>query len=153
MALFLHLSVGCAARKYFSKMNIFLCIIAAFLPDIILIPFSLMGVNGINWTHSLVMAIILSIILGLISYLFTRNIKNCIIIILLALSHWIIDFITWPLVALIPDAKNIPIFFETDSRLGLGLYRQKYIAFPIEIISLMVSVWLICKINRERTKL
>jgi len=152
MSLFVHLGIGCVTKKYTNNISLFLCIIAAFLPDIILIPFSILNIDGINWTHSLVMVIVFSIVFGIITYLINKDIKISIIICLLVLSHWIVDFISWPLVALIPNAGNIPIFFEKNSTLGLGLYRSKIIAYPIEIISLIISIWVIAKIRKNDKK-
>ncbi len=150
MSLFVHLGVGCATKKYMRNTNLLICIIAAFLPDIILIPFNILNIDGINWTHSLVMVIGFAITFGVITYIINRDIKISVVVCFLVLSHWIIDFISWPLTALIPNAGNIPIFLEKNSTLGLGLYKLKIIAYPIEIISLIVSFWLIYKIQKAK---
>ena len=150
MSLFVHLGIGCATKKYIRNTNLLICIVAAFLPDIILIPFSILNIDGINWTHSLVMVIVFALIFGVITYIINRDIMISVVICFLVLSHWIIDFISWPLIALIPNAGHIPIFFEKNSTLGLGLYKSKIIAYPIEIISLIVSFGLIYKIQKDK---
>jgi hypothetical protein len=46
MAACVHLGIGCITRIANNKLNIFICIIAAFIPDILFIPLKLLRING-----------------------------------------------------------------------------------------------------------
>lgn len=127
MAALAHLGVGLASRQTAPKIPAVFLIIAPLLLDLLGLVFYLLPIENslrIVWSHSLGMAVIWSIVFGVIMLLIYRNWRSSIIIALLILSHWIIDFITWPMTAVYPDSTGVPIFFGMSLRIGLGLYRS-----------------------------
>ncbi len=153
MALFVHLGLGCAAKSARVKLNLFVCVVAAFLPDILYFLMMLAGLkNPVNWTHSLVMCLAMALTFFLVTILMARNLQAALVYALLVLSHWVVDFITWPLAVFLKDASHIPIFMETDSVLGIGLYENAFAAYTIEIVALVSSVALLVWFLRKRRK-
>jgi len=49
--------------------------------------------------------------------------KTITIIGLLVFSHWVLDFIGWPMSALDPNAPGVPLLFDDAVNIGLGVYR------------------------------
>jgi hypothetical protein len=50
------------------------------------------------------------------------------------------------------DAAHIPLFMETDSALGLGLYENAVAAYAIEILALASSIAFLVWFLRKRRK-
>ncbi|HEX3043601.1 MAG TPA: hypothetical protein VHY08_02515, partial [Bacillota bacterium] len=97
----------------------------------------------IVWSHSLVMGVIWAIVFGAIMLLIYHNWRTSMIIGGLIFSHWIIDFITWPMTAVYPDATGIPVFFNLSLRIGLGLYSSLagVISFEAGVLLLGIVVY------------
>ncbi|HCT63062.1 MAG TPA: hypothetical protein DIC19_03080 [Erysipelotrichaceae bacterium] len=123
-----HLAIGFAAKKYTHDISLPILLIAAYTIDLLYFVFIALKMESYAfnpWSHSLGMAIIWSGLGALIFYLFKHNKKQALIIGLLVFSHWILDFIVW---------DNLPIFFDSTQRIGLGLYPR--IGFSMSQIQL-----------------
>lgn len=51
------------------------------------------------------------------------DINTTLIIGLLVFSHWVLDFIGWPMSAINPYATGVPLLFDDAVNIGLGVYR------------------------------
>ena len=58
---------------------------------------------------------------------------------LLIFSHWVVDFITHPMTAWIPTDLGVPLLFNEQNRVGLGLYMTKPAIYVCEIGSLVLG--------------
>lgn len=76
-------------------------------------------------SHSLLAVTGWAVLIALIYYLIKKKGRAAIIIGLLVLSHWLLDLLVH-----IPD---LPISPYSDSRFGLGLWNQPYLALIIEL--------------------
>jgi len=111
-----HLAIGFAAKKYAPKVHVAVFMIAAYAIDLIYFIFLAIGIDRPDydpWSHSLLMAIIWSLSAGLITLSVCKELRSGFVIGLVVFSHWILDFIVW---------DNVPLFFDTTNRAGLGLY-------------------------------
>jgi hypothetical protein len=86
------------------------------------------------YSHSLVGAVLLSVIVYLICIIIKRR-SWALIIALCVLSHWMIDFVV--------HTPDLSIFFG-HIKTGLGLWNYPYLSFSLEII-LVLSGWLILR--------
>jgi len=111
-----HLAIGFAAKRLVPEISVFVFLVAAYVIDFLYFIFLAIGIDTIEfdpWSHSLVMAIVWSFLIGLIVYLINKKIRSGLILGLVVFSHWILDFIVW---------DNIPIAFDPTQKIGLGLF-------------------------------
>ena len=74
------------------------------------------------YSHSLLMAIVWSILFGAVYFLFTKNKRGSWLLSGLVMSHWILDFIT--------HRPDLPLSPFTEQKLGLGLWNLPVVAIP-----------------------
>lgn len=120
-----HLAVGFAVKHWKSKIPLIWYLIGSYTIDIIYIGLNLIGFENFGnnpWSHSLVMVIVYSCVAAIITWIFTKHQKSSILMGIVVLSHWLLDFIVW---------NNLPLAFEKTPSLGLGFYSQ--IGFDINI--------------------
>ena len=149
MPLFAHIGIGLAFKQIDPKRSTWLLVIGSMLLDILLVvPFIVLIIAGVSTTgaspltHSLLGASIISGITFLVVYLIdhqksenSNNLKTASIMTLLIFSHWLLDFIGWPMTlgGLNPSAGGIPITFDTSFTIGIGVYRTLTGAIIMEI--------------------
>jgi membrane-bound metal-dependent hydrolase YbcI (DUF457 family) len=66
------------------------------------------------YSHSLVFALIWSVLFGTVYYLFKKNRRGAFVLAISVLSHWILD--------LIVHFQDLPLFPGNSQRLGFGLW-------------------------------
>ena len=149
-----HIGVGFAAKKIAPDISVIFLIIAAELIEIIFFVFVAAGIENMPlpdkapfspYSHSLIMGIFWSIIGAFFTFLISRNKKASIIIGLLVLSHTILDVIASPKLAFYPTDTKMPVFFNDSFSIGLGLWKNKTVAFigefGILITGVVISLW------------
>jgi len=113
-----HLAVGLAAKRLAPEVSIFVFLVAAYVIDFLYFLFLAIGIETIEfdpWSHSLVMAIVWSILTGLVALLISKKLRSGLILGLVCFSHWILDVIVW---------DNIPVAFDPTQKIGLGLFTK-----------------------------
>ena len=111
-----HLAFGFMAKQFTPKTPVFVLLIAAYLIDLLHFCFIIVGVDTAGyslWSHSLLMALIWSVLTILLTLLITKKHRLSLILGLVVFSHWILDFLVW---------DNLPIAFNKTMMIGLGLY-------------------------------
>lgn len=127
-----HLAVGFAVKHWKTKIPLLWFLIGSYAIDFIYLGLLFMGVErfGYNpWSHSLLMAVGLSFIVLVITELVTKHWKSAYLMGAVVFSHWVLDFIVW---------DNLPLAFEKDPGLGLGLYN--IIGFDINVPTLNTAM-------------
>ncbi len=86
------------------------------------------------YTHSLIGALILAALLGVVVALFIRQQRAAVfaVVALAAFSHWLLD--------LVVHAPDLRIY--DDVKVGFGLWRWLWISLPLELILLGGGAWL-----------
>lgn len=132
-------------------MRLWHAILAVQAIDILWVVFSLIGLEGHNrreglhplafdlaWSHSLLSAIVISILVGAIYGVLRPNAGRKAILIMgvLAFSHWPFDWLV--------HRPDLPIYPGGELLLGLGLWDYPWIALCIEMILYwgMIFWWL-----------
>ena len=86
------------------------------------------------YSHSLLMAIVWGLLLGLCYYFFTKNKKSSFILGALVLSHWVLDFIT--------HRPDLPLTPFTELKVGLGLWNFPIGAIVLELVLLVLGLYI-----------
>jgi hypothetical protein len=74
---------------------------------------------------------------------------------LLVFSHWVIDFITHPMGAILggtPLPPDLPLFFNSSSNVGLGLYNHSFILSIVTDLGMLIFGIAIYVFNRIKHK-
>ena len=137
-----HIGVGFAAKRISPAVNVWFLIIAAELIEII---FMILWAAGIEhpptpetppfspYSHSLIMGILWSVLAGMITWVFSKNKRISWIIGVLVFSHTILDIIASPKTAFYPTDTGMPVFFSYTYTIGLGLWKNKIVAWIGEV--------------------
>jgi len=144
-----HIGIGLAAKRFAPQIPLWALLISAMFIDILAFMFLFA-----TWiSHGLFMSVIWSIIATLITALITKrlNSKNeqnkitktpswsreslriTIIIGFLVFTHWVLDFIGWPMSVIDPNATGVPILFDDNVNIGLGVYSTWFGALLMDI--------------------
>ena len=146
-----HFGFGFAARPVAPKIHLAVLLIATELIDILWgifyftgIDSGSVGMSSSPWSHSLFMSVIWSLLAALLATRIYHDHRSGLIIGLLVFSHWVVDFITHPMGAIFggnPLPPDLPLFFNSSSKVGLGLYNHSYaIAIATDIGMLIGGV-------------
>jgi hypothetical protein len=160
-----HIGFGFAAKPIAPKVHLVVLLIATELIDILWGIFYFTGIdrgnldmNSFPWSHSLFMSLIWSVLAGLLVRLYYHDNRSGIVTGLLVFSHWVIDFITHPMGAIFggkPLPPDLPLFFNSSSKVGLGLYNHSFtiaIATDIGMLILGVVVYVFYRIKLSKQK-
>jgi hypothetical protein len=97
--------------------------------------------TGTNpWSHGLLMALVWTALAGLVATRVGRSRRTGFFFALLVFSHWIVDFVTKPMIGVFPRDTGLPLLFEGSPTVGLGLYRWQGVANVVEYGSLAVGL-------------
>lgn len=143
MAGITHLAVGLAAKKAAPRINVFFLIVAAYVIDLIWYLFFVTGVETETFylSHSLLMSLVWSLMVGGIAYLVTRRPGAGLALGLMVFSHWMVDFISHPMTAVMPeDTSGLPLAFAGSPEVGLGVWRTLAGAYIGEFGSLALGI-------------
>jgi hypothetical protein len=123
MAGIAHLGFGFASKRISPGIPIGILLVCSVLLDLIYIGLAFIGITAGFWSHSLMMALVYSLVVFAIAWAVTRRIKDSVVLGSLVLSHWVLDFITWPMLAIIDDPLGMLFYWDESFRFGLGLYK------------------------------
>jgi len=158
-----HVGVGFAAKRIAPDISVIYLIIAAELIEIVFFVFVAAGVEAMPlpdkspftpYSHSVIMGIIWSVVATLVTFLISKNKKASIVIGLLVLSHTVLDIIASPKLAFYPTDTKMPVFFDNSFSIGLGLWKNKTVAFigefGILIAGLIIYILTIRKLKVQK---
>ncbi|MFX1374188.1 MAG: hypothetical protein ACFFA0_00100 [Promethearchaeota archaeon] len=133
-----HIGIGLAIKRFAPQIPLWVLVICSMVLDLL----SFIFLFAIWITHGLFMSVIWSIIAVLITILITgwinlkkehnkrkssvifntKNLQIGIIIGLLVFSHWILDFIGWPMSVIDSNATGVPLLLDDTVTIGIGVY-------------------------------
>jgi len=96
------------------------------------------------WSHSLLMCAVWAALFAAIYYWATRYRPGTVAVVIGALSHWLLDWITH-----VPDMPLYP----GGRKLGLGLWNSVAGTVSVEIAMFAVAVWLYVSATRPRDRI
>src|SRR5438094_2465562 len=157
-----HYGVAFAAKRVVPRTSLGTTVLAAQLLDELWPVFLLLGVEQVRvvpglmaanplefvsypYSHSLVGALVLSVLLGAIYYGVRRNGRSALIVGALVLSHWILDL---PMHA--PDLQLWP---GSRVRVGLGAWNSLPLTIVLELIVFVPGVAISLGTTRARDRI
>lgn len=164
MAALAHLGVGLAAKPLAPGINVGLLIFGAYALDFLWWGFSAAGLDSplsagaaghpAYWDHSLLMGTVWSVLAGLIAAWIGHKGRTGVVFGLVVFSHWVVDFITHPMTAMMPGDRGLPLGFSDSPLIGLGLYSTKAGAWGTEIGSVVVGlgIYIVWRVRRGGRK-
>ena len=160
-----HIGFGFAAKPIVPKVHLVVLLIATELIDILWGFFYFTGIdrgspdmNSSPWSHSLFMSVIWSVLAALLVGRIYHDNSSGIVTGLLVFSHWVIDLITHPMGAIFggtPLPPDLPLFFNSSHKVGLGLYNHSFtiaIATDIGMLLLGVAIYVFYRIKIVKQK-
>ena len=97
------------------------------------------------WSHSLLMSVGWGIIAAALVRAMGFRIIHSLVLGLLVLSHWVLDFIT--------HAPDLPLFPGSNIRVGLGLWGSIPASFIIEGLLYAAGIWLYLSGTRAKDRI
>ncbi len=151
MAALAHVGVGLASKRLAPSVPLGLLLLGAWAIDIMWAGFWLAGLDhfpavGLDvpapWSHSLLMAVLLSLAAALVTFFFSRSAATATFIAFLVFSHWLVDFITQPMGAAFPAAGfRMRVFFSASPTIqGLGLYDSAPAMYVVDYGALLAGM-------------
>jgi len=113
-----HLGIGFAVKRLDAKIPLWVYLVGAYVIDLIYMGLSFFKIErfGYNpWSHSILMAILWSVVAGLFAFNIVKHKSSALLMCFVVFSHWILDFIVW---------DQLPLAFGSTMIPGLGFYRR-----------------------------
>jgi uncharacterized membrane protein len=157
-----HFGVGFAAKKFTKKTSLGTLFLASQFIDLLWPFFVIFGIETVAidigntaftpldfiyypFSHSLVGVVIWALLFGVVYYLLKKDLKTSLILGILVLSHWILDFIT--------HRPDLPLLLGSDSLLvGLGLWNSIIATVTIESTIFIAGVYLYLAVTKPKSK-
>jgi membrane-bound metal-dependent hydrolase YbcI (DUF457 family) len=156
-----HFGVGLAAKKIDKKPSLGTLFMAAQWMDLVWPLLLLFGLEKVNiepnnnpflrldfiyypFTHSLFSSIIWAVLFGLVYFIIRKNLKSSILLGVLVLSHWILDFIVHE-----PDLMLVP---WSNVVVGLGLWNSVVLTIIVEGSIFILGSYLYIISTRAKNK-
>jgi hypothetical protein len=144
-----HIGIGFAAKKALHAVNVLLLIIAAEFIEIVFMVLWGLGIEHpptdtlqpySPYSHSILMGLTWPVFMGLLILTLSRNKRLSLIIGLLVLSHFILDFIASPKTAFYAADTGMPWLADYTSTYGLGIWSNGIVAGIGEIGFLVAGI-------------
>jgi len=156
-----HFGVGLGAKKIDSKPSLGTLFLASQFIDLLWPIFLLLGIEQViiepgntvftplnfiyyPFTHSLAGVVIWGLIFGVVYFLIKKNYKTAILLGLLVISHWILDFIT--------HAPDLPLIPGLELKVGLGLWNSLIFTLLFEVAIFSVGLFYYLKVTKAKNK-
>jgi hypothetical protein len=146
-----HFAVALAAKRVVPKTSVGMLIAAALLPDVVWPALVLLGVEKVviepgntavtplnfvsyPWSHSLLLVVLTGGAVGAAYVWRTKYRAGGVMVSLLALSHWVLDWFT--------HRPDLPLYPGDSPLLGLGLWHSVAATMLVEGGMFVAGVWL-----------
>lgn len=157
-----HYGLALAAKKNEKGPSLAILFIAVQLLDLLWPIFVLTGIETFEievgntvltplkftsypYSHSLLMSVVWAVLFALVYFVFTKNKKSSILLGILVISHWVLDFIT--------HRPDLPISPFGDMKVGLGLWNMPVIEIILETGLFLTGVYLYFKTVNPKQKI
>jgi membrane-bound metal-dependent hydrolase YbcI (DUF457 family) len=154
-----HFAVALAAKRAAPSVSLGTLFVACELVDLIWPVFVLLGIEVVRispgntaftpldfihypWTHSLLMAGLWAVFLGLFYFLVRKNLRAAIVVGAVVLSHWFLDALA--------HRPDLPLVPGGEARIGLGLWNS--VAATLVVEGLMFAAGLALYVRTTRAK-
>ena len=147
-----HYAASLALKNVEKKASLGLLFLAVQFVDILFFPFVLLGIERVNiienftqsthfeleympYTHSLLASFLFAGFIYVVYRIVSSEYKSVALVMSIAvLSHWFFD--------LIVHTPDLPIWKDTSTKLGLGLWHNAIATYALETAFLATGLWL-----------
>lgn len=147
-----HYAACFALKKVEKSASLGMLFLAVQFVDILFFPFVLLGIEKINiienftqsthfeleympYTHSLLASILLAGLIYILYRIVSRGKKSVALVMGIAvISHWFFD--------LIVHTPDLPLWSDTSTKLGFGLWNNAIATYTLEAVLLIGGLWL-----------
>jgi membrane-bound metal-dependent hydrolase YbcI (DUF457 family) len=158
-----HFAIAFGAKKYAPHVSLGLLFLACQLADLVWPNLVLLGIETFEiepgntvltplrfthypYSHSLLALLLWSVLLAGLYLLMRRGAKRAAMVIaLVAVSHWFLDFFT--------HRQDMPITFNEATLVGLGLWNFPVFAIPLELLLFAIGIWIYIRQTRALDKI
>ena len=158
-----HFAIAFGAKKYAPHVSLGLLFLACQMADLVWPNLVLLGIETFEiepgntvltplrfthypFSHSLLALLLWSALLAGFYLLMQRGAKRtAMVIALVAVSHWFLDFLT--------HRPDMPITFNEATLVGLGLWNYPVLAIPLELLLFAIGVWIYIRQTRALDKI
>jgi hypothetical protein len=151
-----HFAVGFAVKRAVPRVNLATLFAAAQFPDLLWPVLVAAGVERVEiapgntaftpldfisypWSHSLLLVAVWGGVFGVVHFLRARNAVAGLVLGVLVVSHWILDFVSHR-----PDMPLVP----EGAKYGLGLWNSVPATIAVESTLFALGVWLYAQATR-----
>lgn len=156
-----HPATGFLAKRVAARTSLGWLVLAPFFLDILWPVFLLTGVEHVRidpgntaftpldfqhypWSHSLLMAIVWSIVLGGIYRMMSKDSPGAWVVGALVFSHWVLDFVT--------HRPDLPLY-PGGPKVGLGLWNSVTATVAVEGAFFVAGVAIYSRLTRARDRI
>ena len=157
-----HFAVAFAAKRAVPDVSLGTLVLAAQLADLIWPTLVLIGYEhfaiqpGITavtpldfirypYSHSLLGMAAWGALLGMVYLVLLRNARAALLLFLVVLSHWLLDFVT--------HRADLPLVIAGAERYGLGLWHSRIGTLAIEGLLFAFCIWIYMRATRPRDRI
>ncbi len=156
-----HFAVGLASKRAAPRANLGVLILAPVFLDAIWPIFLVAGIESVRidpgntaftpldlhdypWSHSLAMAIVWSVVFGLVYHAVTRYRRGAVVLGVGVFSHWVLDFVT--------HRPDMPLYPGSGTYVGLGLWNSVVGTMVVEIAMFTAGAAIYATATRARDR-
>lgn len=156
-----HFAVGLASKRAAPRANLGVLILAPVFLDAIWPIFLVAGIESVRidpgntaftpldlhdypWSHSLAMAIVWSVVFGLVYHAVTRYRRGAVVLGMGVFSHWVLDFVT--------HRPDMPLYPGSGTYVGLGLWNSVVGTMVVEIAMFTAGAAIYATATRARDR-
>lgn len=157
-----HFAVGFASKAVAPRASAGVLVMAPLFLDLLWPIFLLTGLESVRidpgntaftpldlhdfpYTHSLVMAIVWSLVLGGLYFAVSRYGRGAVVVAAGVFSHWVLDFVT--------HRPDMPLYPGSTTYLGLGLWNSRLGTVLVEVPLFLAGVWIYNRVTRARDRI
>jgi len=154
-----HFGIGLGAKRFAPKISLGMLFLSAQFLDLLWPTLLLLGVEKVKiepgatvmsplaftyfpYTHSLLMACIWGLAIGILFYVVKRDLRGAAILALCVLSHWILD--------LLVHRPDLPLTFQEIHKVGFGWWNQRTLAILSEGLIFVLGLFLYLRNTRAK---
>jgi hypothetical protein len=153
-----HVALGFAAKRVVPRISVAVLFTAAQFADVLWPMFVALGLEQVRidpgntavtpldfvsypYSHSLLLLVVWGIAFGLVCRGAIGNGRTFLVIALLVISHWVLDFVT--------HRPDMPLY-PGGPKLGLGLWNSVPGTIAVEIAMFLTGIWMYVRATRAR---
>jgi hypothetical protein len=153
-----HYAASLALKSFEKRASLGVLFLAVQFVDILFFPLVLLGIERMNvvenftdsthfelvympFTHSLVGSLVwAALAYALFRWVIVRQNSVAVVVALAVFSHWVLDLLT--------HTPDLPIWSDTSTKLGLGLWNSAIATYVVEALLLLGGLWLYLRATR-----